>query len=43
MDFNIAAFGWHATIFIGWGTLAVVVAGILAVAVMVKRLVASAG
>jgi hypothetical protein len=38
VDVNLAAFGWHATIFIGWGLLAVVAVGVLAVAMAAKLL-----
>ncbi len=42
MPVNIAAFGWHATIFIGWGLLAVLAVAVIAVVVIAKVLVASA-
>jgi hypothetical protein len=46
MAVNLAAFGRHATIFIGWGlaaVIAMIVVLVLVLATIVKLLVASAG
>ncbi len=40
--FELAAFGWHATIFVSWGSLAVLTLVVIAV-VAIKLIVASPG
>jgi hypothetical protein len=40
--FELAAFGWHATIFVSWGSLAVLTLLVI-IAVGTKLLVANAG
>jgi hypothetical protein len=43
MPFNISAFGWHATIWVNWGWLAVLVAAAAGAVAVVKLLVSSVG
>ena len=40
MEINVAAFGWHATIFVGWALLFVILFAALATAVITNVLFA---
>jgi|tagenome__1003787_1003787.scaffolds.fasta_scaffold17584047_1 hypothetical protein len=43
LTFELAAFGWHATIFVSWGSLAVLALLVIIAVVGTKLLAANAG
>jgi len=43
MSVEVGAFGWHATVFVEWPSLAILAAVMIAIALLVKMLIARAG